>query len=291
MENSTVEFNIRVGYTSEDAKRLAETELRETPEIKEAAIKELRALLHASPELNFKDDDDFLLVFLRACHFYPQSALKKMKSVAAFRKNYANQVRGILIENLKDKFIQGNVINVLKNLDQHGRRVIILHSGAVWDPSFISADESFQLLYATHLMALLEPETQIRGVVCILDFEGLSFKQVKSLTPPCLIRVLTFIQDAFPIRLKEVHIMKQPYIFNVVWSLAKPLIQEKLRNRIIFHGNDMKSLQKYIEPDYLPRDYGGYLPTIDYGGLEWYSAVEIHRDYVREWSELGPAKW
>lgn len=291
MENNTEEFNIRAGYISEGALKLAESELRETPEIKEAAIKELRELLHASSDLNFKDDDEFLLVFLRACHFYPQSALKKMKSVAAFRKNYAHLVRGLELEPLKDKLINGKVLNVLKNCDQLGRRVLVLNTGGVWDPSFVTSDESFQLLYGAHLIALVEPETQIRGVVCILDFEGLSFKQIKTLTPSYLMRLVSFIQDAFPLRLKEVHIIKQPYIFKAVWSLAKPLINEKLRNRINFHGDDMKSLHKFLEPDYLPRNYGGYLPTIDYGGAEWYPVVKLHEEYIRDWSELGPSKW
>ncbi|XP_055838918.1 clavesin-1-like [Episyrphus balteatus] len=291
MENKTEEFNIRVGYISDATLKLAETELRETPEIREAAIKELRKLLHASPDLNYRDDDEFLVVFLRACHFYPESALKKMKSIASFRKDYAHLVRGLQLEPFKEKFMHGNTINVLKNCDQLGRRVMLINSGGAWDPAFVSSDETFQLLYGAHLVAQLEPESQVRGVVCILDFEGLSFKQLKALTPNYLLRLLSFIQDAFPLRLKEVHVVKQPYIFKALWSLAKPMIQEKLRNRINFHGDDMKSLHKFIEPDYLPRDFGGYLPTIDYGGKEWYEAVEIHKDYIGEWAELGPAKW
>lgn len=291
MENSAEDFNIRAGYISESALKIAESELRETPEIKKAAILELRDLLHASPELYFKDDDEFLLVFLRACHFYPQSALKKMKSVAAFRKDYAHLVRGLQLEPLKEKLLYGNIINVLKNCDQFGRRVMILNVGGIWDPEFVSGEESFQLLYGAHLVALLEPETQIRGVVCILDFDGLSFKQVKVLTPNYLIRLLAFIQDAFPLRLKEVHVIKQPFIFKAVWSLAKPLINEKLRNRIHFHGGDMKSLHKFLEPDYLPRNFGGYLPTMDYSCADWYPAVKAHEDYIDKWSNLGPAKW
>lgn len=55
---------------------LAEKELRETPEIREAAIIELRRLLHSATDLHYRDDDDFLLIFLRPCHFYPESALK-----------------------------------------------------------------------------------------------------------------------------------------------------------------------------------------------------------------------
>lgn len=63
---------------------LAEKELRETPEIREKAILELRRLLHENTDLHYRDDDDFLLIFLRPCHFYPESALKMVRIVLSF---------------------------------------------------------------------------------------------------------------------------------------------------------------------------------------------------------------
>lgn len=291
MENSNEAFNIRIGYTKPESLEVAKKELRETPEVQAAAIKELRELMLACPDIKYKDDDEFLVIFLRACHFYPQSAFEKMKSVATFRKEYANLVHGLLIEQLKEKFIKGNIVNVLKNCDQLGRRVLIVHCGSVWDPNYISSDEIFQMLYAVHLAAQLEPETQIRGVVVIMDFEGLAMKQIKSLSVGFSKRLLTFIQDAMPLRMKEVHFVKQPFIFKMVWSLFKPFVREKLNKRMFFHGNDMKSLQKFLDPEILPENYGGKLPKIDYGGEDWYPAVEKHSDFIREWSELGPAKW
>ena len=37
-----------------------------------------------------------------------------------------------------------------------------------------------------------------------------------------------------PLRLKEVHIVKQPFLFNMVWQIFKPLIKEKLKKRVSF---------------------------------------------------------
>lgn len=88
------------------------------------------------------------------------------------------------------------------------------------------------MLYLMHEAAVLEPETQIRGGVVILDFDGLSTKQVMALTPAVSMRLLNFIQEAMPLRLKEVHIVKQPFIFNMVWQIFKPFIKEKLKGRV-----------------------------------------------------------
>lgn len=69
-------FDIDTDPPSEELLEFARKELRETPEIREAAILELRALLKEATDLHYKDDDEFLLIFLRPCHFYPESALK-----------------------------------------------------------------------------------------------------------------------------------------------------------------------------------------------------------------------
>lgn len=86
--------------------------------------------------------------------------------------------------------------------------------------------------FSVHIIAQLEKSSQINGVVVIMDFDGLSLKQVKALSPSYTKRLLTFIQDAMPLRLKEVHFVKQPFIFNMVWTLFKPFVKEKLKNRV-----------------------------------------------------------
>jgi len=74
-------FNLRLGYLKPETVEIARVELRETEEVKAAAIIQLRELLKATPELNYKDDDAFLTVFLRACHFYPEGALEKVRTI------------------------------------------------------------------------------------------------------------------------------------------------------------------------------------------------------------------
>lgn len=69
-------FDIDTGPISERAIEIARTELRETPEIREQGLTELRELLHQATDLHFRDDDEFLTVFLRPCKYYAPSAFK-----------------------------------------------------------------------------------------------------------------------------------------------------------------------------------------------------------------------
>nr|CAD7417791.1 unnamed protein product [Timema poppensis] len=94
-------------------------------------------------------------------------------------------------------------------------------------------------------------------------------------------------RDAMPLRLKEVHMVNQPFIFNAVFQLFKPFIREKLKARMYFHGKKMESLHKYMNPDHLPEDYGGKKPKIDYTSKDWYPLLEELEDTIREWNSFG----
>lgn len=69
-------FTLDTKPLSEEVQAIAARELRETPEIREAALVELRTLLQNTPDLQYADDDYYLLIFLRPTHFYAESALK-----------------------------------------------------------------------------------------------------------------------------------------------------------------------------------------------------------------------
>ncbi|KAB0797141.1 hypothetical protein PPYR_08135 [Photinus pyralis] len=283
-------FTLEVGPLTDEVKEFAKVDIRETPENVAQGLKELKELLQNDPTLNFSTDDEFLLIFLRPCKFYAKSAYELMKRIADFKQKHKDLIGNLMPEDEKAGFINNNVVNVLKNRDHKGRRVLIQNCGSLWDTSKVSADNVFRMLYLMHEAACLEPETQVRGGVVILDFDGLSTKQVMAFTPAISMRLLTFIQDAMPLRLKEVHIVKQPFIFNMVWTIFKPFIKEKLKGRLFFHGSKMSSLHKHLEPSCLPKNYGGDLPEMDYTGADWYPAIENHLDHMRLMNSCGLAK-
>jgi retinaldehyde-binding protein 1 len=70
------------------------------------------------------------------------------------------------------------------------------------------------------------------GCVIIYDFEGLGMKQMSAMTPTSVKRLLDFVQFAIPIRIKEIHFVKQPFLFNMVWQIMKPFVKEKLKKRV-----------------------------------------------------------
>lgn len=69
-------FDIDPDYCPEEFLEIARNELRETPEVREEATKKLKELLLETKDLYYGIDDDFLVIFLRPCKWYPESALQ-----------------------------------------------------------------------------------------------------------------------------------------------------------------------------------------------------------------------
>lgn len=67
-------FVLNTAPPSAECLKQAEAELRETPEVVKQAIEELRELLRNDDTIYFRDDDEFLMIFLRPCKFYAKSA-------------------------------------------------------------------------------------------------------------------------------------------------------------------------------------------------------------------------
>jgi retinaldehyde-binding protein 1 len=76
-------YDIDASPESPELLEIARVQLRETPEVREAAFKELRDLLKQNPDLHYRDDDSFLEVILRCCHWYPESAIKLVSTSAS----------------------------------------------------------------------------------------------------------------------------------------------------------------------------------------------------------------
>ena len=47
--------------------------------------------------------------------------------------------------------------------------------------------------------------------------------------------IYLLIQDGFPIRLKHMHVIKQPWYISIVMMLIWPFLKEKLRQRVSDH--------------------------------------------------------
>ena len=70
-----------------------------------------------------------------------------MRRIAEFRKENFKLIGSISPDEDKEAFIEGNVVNVLTNKDQLGRRVLMVNCGGLWDTKKVTSDQLFRLFY------------------------------------------------------------------------------------------------------------------------------------------------
>ncbi|XP_013201282.2 alpha-tocopherol transfer protein-like isoform X1 [Amyelois transitella] len=265
----------------------AEKELRETPEIVKAALEELRKLLKGESNLAIPiNKDEFLMKFLRPCKFYAESAFKRIQAYYKFRRSHPEHCHDLMPSAVRPAFDE-SIVSILSPRDQHGRRIMVVESGERWNPRKVSLTEVFRGVQLGLEAAMDEPLTQVNGVISILDMKGLSLTQVMQFTPSFAKMVIDWIQDCVPIRLKAVHIVNQPYVFNMLFAIFKPFMREKLRSRIHFHGTNFESLLSHIDAKATRKRHGGALPEPEIPGEVLWKMLQYYEEDFKVANSYG----
>lgn len=87
-----MDFKLQTGPLSDETKVIAKEELRETPENIEKGFKELREYLKNDTTIHYRDDDEFLTIFLRPSKWYAKSAYE----LVCIKKSYASRKKKLL---------------------------------------------------------------------------------------------------------------------------------------------------------------------------------------------------
>ncbi|KAI8121598.1 hypothetical protein FF38_04065 [Lucilia cuprina] len=281
-------LKLDLGEPSLKAQQKALEELRETPENIRKGLKEFKELLEDLTDLNIPmTDEKWLLKFLRACKFYPESARDLVKRYYNIRKKYSEITNLLTPLKLKPVF-EANIVSILPQRDQEGRRIVLSQSaGEHWNHKLIPLD----LVYAASTLCTdliqLEPETQINGVVYIADMKGLGISQALQYTPNRALRTLNYIQNNIPLRVKALHFINAPKIFESIFAGVKIFFNEKFAKRILIHGKNLETLHRYISPECLPECYGGTLKQELIYGPATYELLSPYQEYFENVAKYG----
>ncbi|XP_076167083.1 alpha-tocopherol transfer protein [Ptiloglossa arizonensis] len=250
----TVEFDDGEEFYKEKARM----ELRETPEVVQQALKDIRMLVKGEPDLILPDCDEFFQKFMRPCKWYPKSTFELMKRFYKFRLSHPRYCENLL-PTLEKKTLSSEILIPLPERTAQGCRVLLINTGKKWNTKLISLDEIFRSVMLSMDAAISEPKTQIAGVHVVLNMDGFTLTHVTHFTPSFAAMLTEWVQRCLPCRLKGIHIVNQPFIFNMVYALFKPFLLEKTRKRIHFHGTDRKALIAHLGTKPLPIELGGEL--------------------------------
>ncbi|KAK0162813.1 hypothetical protein PV327_006558 [Microctonus hyperodae] len=272
-----ITISVMLIQPTEEMSKLIRVELNENLETREKDLEYIKEWLKKEPHLPDEYDDLRLMTFLRGCKFSLEKCKKKLDMYFTMRgavpEFFTN--RDVTRPEVRDltKFIQ---IPPLPGLTKNGRRVVVMR-GLNKDIPTPNVAEAMKLVMMIGDIRLKEEVVGVAGDVYILDASVATPAHFTKFTPSLVKKFLICVQEAYPVKLKEIHVVNVSPLVDSIVNFVKPFLKEKIRNRIFMHS-DFKTLYDYIPREMLPTEYGG-----DAGPIE-----EINETWVKKLEEYGP---
>lgn len=70
------------------------------------------------------------------------------------------------------------------------------------------------------------------GLLIIFDVEGISFGHLAQINLMTLKKIVYFLQNAFPVRLKGIHILNSMPVIDIIIGMMKPFTKAELLNMV-----------------------------------------------------------
>lgn len=152
------------------------------------------------------------------------------------------------------KIADTGYLKLLKNRSPEGQK-IVLQQIRTFDTAKYPEVDAVKCTVLSILIALLEEETQIAGIVFVIDLADVTKKHLLSLsTSLAMIKLLRYSKN---FRLSAIYFLNLPSFANLIIDTVINFASENIKKRT-FVLKEADELKNFIVPDILPEEYGGH---------------------------------
>ncbi|KYN35701.1 Alpha-tocopherol transfer protein-like protein [Trachymyrmex septentrionalis] len=288
VRNMNIEKLMLLIQPTEEMSKQIRVELNENVATRDKDLEMIKEWLAKQPHLPKFDDDQRIMTFLRGCKFSLEKCKRKLDMYFTMRaivpEFFSNRdiTRPALQEIIKLVHLPP-----LAGLTHKGCRVIVMR-GIDKDVPTPNIPESMKIVFMIGDIRLKEEEHGVAGDVYILDAAAATPTHFAKFTPPVVKKFLICAMEAYPVKLKEVHVINISPLVDTILNFVKPFLKEKIRNRIFMHS-DIKTLYDYIPREILPAEYGGDAgPIQNIHGTSISLFLFIWDMWMKKLEEYGP---
>jgi len=270
-------------WSEEDLQEAAKNNLGEDPARLAQDLASIKAWIAKSPHLHsIRQDDGFLITFLRGCKFSLERTKEKLDFHFTVRGNLPSWFDGWdpRFPEIKH-IIKAGIYIPLPGYDRHGRKVIVMRGG-LSDPDTMKKDDEFKTSTMVMESAMNgDHQAVICGVVLIQDLDNMTLAH--AISPAMAKKAMTVWQDAYPTRPKALHFINMPPVMESLFKMVQGFQKEKMRQRNHVHPKgDYSKMQEDLGLEVLPKEYGGTNTSLDELREYWIDEIDKKRDWLLE---------
>ncbi|XP_019869255.2 alpha-tocopherol transfer protein [Aethina tumida] len=260
-------------------------ELNEDVNTRDSDLQHIKDWLQKQPHLPDTWDEQRLMTFLRGCKFSLEKTKRKLDMYFTMRaacpefftNRDINRPELMALKKL-------GALPPLPGLTPNGRRVIVMR-GNDKDVDTPNLADIMKLVLMVGDVRLAEEQVGVAGDVYILDASVATANHFSKITPTLVKKFLVCVQEAYPVKLKEVHVVNVSPFVDTIIGWVKPFLKEKIRERIHVHSN-LESLYKFVPKDILPAEYGGDAGKIDDINEAWVEKLKEYTQWFKDQESL-----
>ncbi|KAH8234405.1 hypothetical protein KR038_009116, partial [Drosophila bunnanda] len=272
-----------------ELRSIAAAELNEVEERVPADLAALRDWLAKQPYLRARQDDQFLIGFLRGCKFSLEKTKSKLDHFYTIKTLMPELFGSRLVDDKSLAILRtGTYLRLPKPWGPGGPRIQLTNYDR-FDAKRFKLLDFFRYWTMTLEQAIREDDnSNISGYIEINDMAKLSVSFLAQVDLKLLKRMGTFLDKAQPSRLKGIYLINCPKEGMALMNLAKSFMPSKLQQRVSFFF--FKNLEKFTEVlplEYLPEEYGGSNGSIAEIQAEAEKQFVSYKEYFAEDSQYG----
>ncbi|KAF5308776.1 hypothetical protein FQR65_LT06009 [Abscondita terminalis] len=254
---------MKIRKLSPELQKIANAELNEDSNRIENDLRSFREWLKFQKHLNFRDEDQFLIAFLRGCKFSIETAKQKI--------DYYYMSKTLTPEFFKGRSpLNGEIQKILKNQlvtfyhTQPTLPVVVYGDWSNLEKHKIEMEDIIRHYFMASDYLLVEEDSySINGVVIIVNCKDIPLKYLLQCSIPTIKQYFLIIQNGFPVRIKGFYVINAPAYLDTMYKLCEIVLSDKIKQRIqIYSKENSHKLLEIVPKDLIPNELGGKAGTL-----------------------------
>jgi hypothetical protein len=253
----------------------------EDENIRDQALDTIKNWLRKQPHLPDTWDEHRLLIFLKGCHFSLELCKKKLDMYFTVRTHIPEffSHRDITSPDLQKvlSIVDGAV---LPGLTPDFARVSVCRASKQ-DFDTPNMADVIKVTFMIGDIRMGMEETGVAYDIYIVDVGFPLAKHFFNVNPLVFKKMFVCIQEAYPVIIKQIHIVNASSFIYTAINTVKPFLGETLSKTIHVHMG-VETLYDFVPKEILPEEYGGTAGKLVDFKRQWLKKLEESRAWFKQ---------